>query len=728
MISIKAINKNTVRFYSDQHRESMLTRYNILKEKITATGTWSNNIYSFGNTKIIKNENEYIFNDGNKKIRFILEEKNLGYKITICINDKERIFGLGDCQRESLMIRGITKTLHVTNVTSYGPMPYIMSSDGWGFLLNTTYDSYFDIDSENNNEIKIITKKGRLDFFFFSAETMKDVLGAYTEVSGKPMMMPAFAYGLTFVENEQMDTRGLLWTCKAIRDSGISCDTIGLEPNWMTTIYDFSTNKSWSRERYLVPSFLEPGNSGTCTFFYTLRQLGFKMSLWLCNDYDLFYKEENEQITEENDYDKSQAEFIDPHFSSKVMLDKVTVQGEAWFEHLKKFVDNGASCFKLDGANQVLEHPDRLWACKFKDEEAHNAYPIVLAKQMSDGFTEHTDRRAFIYSAGAYVGIQQYEATWAGDTGGRENTVLSVLNYAMCGHTNASVDMEISDPAALHYGFLLTWAQFLTWAQWRQPWFMKKECEDMFREYSNLRSSLFPYIYSMAHKAAVTGIPVVRPLALEFEETDEYDNVKNLYMLGDNILVGVFNMHFKLPQGVWVDYFTNKEYSGEIDYEIPKGKGGALFVRKGTVIVTMKPQAFIMEKDHEHIINVFPGEESEFTLYEDDMYTYDYLSGGYAETKIQASGVDNNKFLLKINKRNGFYNGRPYNGYNDAENSIPQIKGIENVRNMTVKINGYNILNVTLNGEKVFYHNNSFIIDAQLHENKDLSYIVCISK
>ena len=296
----------------------------------------------------------------------------------------------------------------------------------------------------------------------------------------------------------------------------------------------------------------------------------------------------------------------------------------------------------------------------------------------------------------------------------------------MCGHTNASCDLEICEPTSIHYGFLITWSQLLNWAQWRDPWFMKKECEDMIREYSLLRSSLFPYIYTMAHKAAVTGIPVVRPIALEFEDTDRFDNTKNLYMLGDNLLIGVFNMHFNLPDGVWVDYFTGKEYSGEFDYEVPQGKGGAIFVRKGTVIVTMKPQNYILEKEHDHIIDVFPGEKCEFTFYEDDMYTYDYKNGEFAETRIGVSETENNKLALTINKRIGSFKGRPDNGHNDLENSIPEIKGIREVRDMTVRINGYEIVRVLLNGEEVNFDNNSFIVEAHKHKNGNLIYEITL--
>ena len=50
----------------------------------------------------------------------------------------------------------------------------------------------------------------------------------------------------------------------------------------------------------------------------------------------------------------------DPHFVPAYQ-DRITKLGEPWFDHLRKFVDNGAAAFKLDGSNQICFHPDRKW-------------------------------------------------------------------------------------------------------------------------------------------------------------------------------------------------------------------------------------------------------------------------------------------------------------------------------------------------------------------------------
>ncbi len=89
-------------------------------------------------------------------------------------------------------------------------------------------------------------------------------------------------------------------------------------------------------------------------------------------------------------------------------MDQLTRPEEPWFDHLKKFVDQGVSAFKMDGARQVNEHPDRKWGNGMDDEEMHNLYPTLLNQQMHQGFREHTGRRPMIYSSGGYTGLQQY--------------------------------------------------------------------------------------------------------------------------------------------------------------------------------------------------------------------------------------------------------------------------------------------------------------------------------
>lgn len=114
-----------------------------------------------------------------------------------------------------------------------------------------------------------------------------------------------------------------------------------------------------------------------------------------------------------------------------------------WFDHLRKFVDNGASAFKLDGAFQVNDHPDRLWGGKYFDDEVHNVYPTIYVKQMQEGFADQTDgRRACIYTACFYAGKPEI----CGIMGRRYRRRI---RYGSC---NAELRSERSHQCFVRYG------------------------------------------------------------------------------------------------------------------------------------------------------------------------------------------------------------------------------------------------------------------------------------
>lgn len=716
MLNIIKTGDGSYHVYEGDREASMLYRYGILTPDSECEAD-----------NVCRQSDGKIYFDAKKKtVEIHSEYMTSGFRIKIPLEKDERLFGLGDATRENVMIRGTRADVYIENIRAYGPMTVLLSSGGWGFVLNCTYHSVIDCAKTDKDAITIETNGGNIDFYIFGGSSLKDIIGKVTAVTGRPIMLPKFAYGLTFVQNEETDARSFLWDIRTMRDRGIACDVMGLEPSWMEKHYDYSTEKKWNKDLFPLPTWEEENTSSFMTFLYPMREMGMQLSLWLCTEYDLFYKEDESFKEDKTTAFDDKAMIKDEHFSSEIRMDPNTKPDEPWFEHLKKFVDNGAAAFKCDGANQIIAHPDRLWGGKYKDAEVHNVYPVILSKQLQQGFREYTDRRLLLYTSGAYTGTQRFAATWAGDTGGGFATLVSLMNYAMCGHSNASCDIDIQHPEAIHYGFLTPWAQYFCWSNWRYPWFLNPKTEEMIRFYSNLRSSLVPYIYTMAHIANKTGIAILRPLALEFEGTAKFDNVKNEYMLGDKLLVGAFDMNLTLPDGKWTDYITGKVYEGDVKYEIPDGMGGALLVREGSVFVTMKPQKYILEKQHDYIINVYPGADGEFTLYEDDGFTFDYEKGIYAETLIKMTDSSDGGFTLTVCKRSGDFPGRPDNGHDGAMNSIPEIKRMQPVNDMTVKINGKKPTAVLLDENEIDFEYDGrfavFTLPADVHEAQEAVY------
>lgn len=600
-----------------------------------------------------------------------------GYQLSFPLAKGERLYGLGDASRENLMRRGKAYEVWVRNVNSYIPIPVVLSHRGWGLLMNTTWRNTIDIGKSDPDRMICAAPRSDLDYYLFCGPDYRSLLETYTSLTGRPALLPIWGYGLTYVCNQNIDAFNMMNEAITFRRERLACDVIGLEPGWMSKNYDFTTAKAWHPQRFPIPSWAP---RGAHTFFGALERTGFKLSLWLCCDYDLGVFEEQQLAGGKAPAAQSaagravnvQEGFLDERLSKP---GKAKPKGagkaagapappetlEPWFEHLKKFVDQGVAAFKLDGSAQVIEHPTRKWGNGMTDEEMHNLYPVIYAKQMAQGFEEHTGRRSMVYSAGGYAGVQRYVATWAGDTGGGPKPLASMLNLAFSGHSNHSCDMDVTKVEGIHFGFLQTWAQQNNWDYWYQPWYLKEEHTRAYRQYAQLRYKLLPYLYSAAAEAALTGYPVMRAMSMVYPEDPAWDTCLSQYMLGDSLLVSAYAREVRLPPGTWIDFWSGKRMEGPatVPVAVTPERGGALIVKNGALIPTW-PALDHAEKGWSPEVGllVYPASNSAFTLYEDDGTSLGYRKGDFARTGLACRTVDKT-VTLSIGAREGSYAGMP---------------------------------------------------------------------
>lgn len=676
---VYSINEHTfrIRLRPDHHfEEPPLIRYNILKNEWPETNIKKEE--DAQSVTLITEQTRLHINKNNGQVTFQkasgenllaqstppVSDPQRGFRAEFALPPETKLYGLGDETRETIQKRGRITTMWVKNVSCYVPIPILLSTSGWALLVNTTHKHYFDLGHKQTDRLAFGGRTGELDYYLIAGDDLPTQIDRYTAIAGKPHLLPLYGYGLTFVCNQQANAREMIDDGLNLRRENIPCDLIGLEPGWMSTRYDYTTEKKWHPERFFIPSWSPqgPGN-----FFNALDRMGYKMSLWLCCDYDLSYEEERrtgqEIDTRSGPDDVHPDDFEqDQNFGhGPIYQDKQTKPDEAWFEHLKKFVDQGASAFKMDGALQVNEHPDRLYGNGMIDAEMHNLYPTLLNKQMSLGFKEHTQKRAMIYSSGGYLGIQQFAATWAGDTGGGPKPLVSILNHGLSGHTNASCDMDVFTPEGIHFGFFMPWSQVCSWAYWRHPWLLGDQLSSIFKYYARLRYRLLPYIYSMAHHATRTGLPIMRAMSLAFPNDPKSDELINQYMFGDAFLTGAFIDHIHLPEGRWINYWTGEVHNGPKDLpcDTPENRGGPLFIRAGAIIPHWPDMQYVGQKPTNILdLHVYPHEDSAFTLFEDDGLSYAYQAGEIATTDIGCSASQNN-ITLVIGSRVGTYKDMP---------------------------------------------------------------------
>ena len=610
-----------------------------------------------------------------------------GFAVGFSLAKDERVYGLGDCSRDEIMRRGKRYDIWIRNNLCNIPIPVAYSHEGWGVLLNSTWRHAWDVGAKDPGAMVAEAPEGEIDFYLFVGKDMPALIDTYTQLSGRPALLPIWGYGFTFVANQNIDQFNVINECMQFRDRDLPCDVYGLEPGWMKKFYDNSIYKEWHSERFYFPYWSPKGG---LTWIAAMKRIGMKLSLWLCCDYDLFRYEEQcaaglakkggrkievpEGVTETWEDDrinpaasKKDSPPAKSHHAERMYRllycpeDEVPDGCLPWFEHLKKFVDQGAQCFKLDGCNQFGEHPKRAWANGRTDEEMHNLYADVYAKQMARGYEDYTDRRAMVYSAGGYVGVQQFVATWAGDTGGGEKPLASLLNLGISGHSNQSCDMSIFSLDSLHFGFLQTWSQQNNWDYWQQPWIQPPEGVETFRRYVHLRYRLLPYLYTSAATAARTGMPVMRALALAYPDDRRYDAVKTTYMLGPDLLVSAFSKTVTVPPGTWHEWRTGERVAGPAELPVVKTSdwGGSLYVRGGAILPTWPVKQHVEAGWNDRVVfDVWPSMSGKAELYEDDGISLSYRKGAFAVTPL-AVDVAGDKVTFTVSPRKGTFSGMP---------------------------------------------------------------------
>lgn len=547
------------------------------------------------------------------------------------LNAGERLYGGGNTSRNNIQHRGTALRMWATYQKTEIPMPFMMSSSGWGVFNNTTAKNYFDIGRFQKDKLLIYNTDGSADFYLMLGSSMPDIINLYTTITGKPYLMPKWGYGLAFGGTMMEDQLDIMNDAVKFRDGMIPCDIFWLEPQWMSKRYDFSTAKSWNLDKFPAepfwkvkqyPKYEDPG-----LFIGKLHGMGFKMALWLCIDHDMSIAEEDRLAQKDGKPQSGQ---------------------EHWFDHLTHFIDQGIDGFKLDPAHTLDDqHPGMKYYNGYTDKEMHNLNQILLQKQMELTFREHKGIRSFHHYCGGYSGTQHWGVSTSGDNGGGRDALFDQLNLGLSGYVNTSADVltDVTDNiAGMHLGFFLPWIQVNSWYNLLHPWYMCPDEKEAFRYYAQLRNSLFPYIYSAALEGSQTGMPILRAMPLVFPDDRKVDNLIYQYMFGENLLVGVFSDSIYLPEGNWTNYWTGEKVLGgkTVNCKAPAKRGGPLFIREGAIIPYQKLMHYIGELPTDTlIVRVSPEKKSAYTLWEDDGLSYDYEKGMFAKTRFECTDSAN---------------------------------------------------------------------------------------
>jgi len=548
------------------------------------------------------------------------------FEVQFALAKEERLYGLGDHYETPLMKRGYRVDIRLLGRV-HAPVPLLLSSEGWALLMDTDQEHAFDVGCSEPDRMSVCGSGAELAFYWIAGGNLAELLEKYTALTGPAALLPIWAYGLTFNCNQQATARDMIEDALKFRREGIPCDMIGLEPTWMDRSFDYDAPVNWHPDRFYIPQWMP---EGAHTFMGVLRTMGFKLTLGL-------YLRDQDGTAAHRDAELQ------------------------WYDYLKPFVAQGVQGFNLCTRRPVQEQVN---AADSPDgagpDRSILPQSTVLGRVIQEGFAAQTGRRPLICTPVGYTGIQKYAAIWSG---GRPKPHLSVLSLGLSGIPHMAADMNLHTAAGIHCGFFQPWSKVNSWAYWRHPLLLDSGLLRLFKMYAKLRYRLLPYIYSAAHVAVRTGLPIARAMPLAYPDDPRAVELHNQYMFGDDFLVAVFTEQVYLPAGEWIDYWSGKTYSGpaEIAYRTPEQAGGPLLVRAGAIVPMWPDVQYAGQQPAERLeLHLYPGGSREYAFNEDDGTTFGYRSGEWATTRI-ACEEDRRGFSVEIAAPAGCYTGMPEN-------------------------------------------------------------------
>jgi alpha-glucosidase/alpha-D-xyloside xylohydrolase len=547
------------------------------------------------------------------------------------------IFGLG-AGGHPLNRRGTVDPMHNGQISpdlaTYGarvPIPWVIGAGAWGLFFAHPWGS-FDLRGDQGSFLPVEETPTR-DIFIVMADTPKDLLREWAELTGYPHMPPLWSLGYQQSHRTLQSRDAVLAEAKEFRDKKLPCDAMV----------------------YLGTGFCPSGwNTGHGSFTFNPN---------VFPDPAVMFREMHDQ-----------------HF--KVLLHVVSCP-----EDLHGTVgDTGAAL--EDPSSAAVYWPkhhevqytgvDGWWPDE--GDELDPASRLARNRMYWEGSQIFAPGvRPFALHRNGFAGLQRYGWLWSGDTLSTWKTLAAQVSVGihagLCGIPYWGTDTGGFVPTKEFTAELFVrWFQFSafcpsfrchgrTW-KLRLPWgwdlgsyepaefdgqfaaatlppaqdLHNKAVEPICRKYLNLRYQLLPYLYSAVAESHATGLPLMRSFWIDYSDDPRAAVTADEYLWGQSILVapvlepGASHRTTYLPRGLWWDYWTNerveggKEVTRAVDLEtLP------LYVKAGAILSLGPVKQYTQEVSNEPLIlHVYPGADGMMQLYEDDGTSFGYQQGQFS--------------------------------------------------------------------------------------------------
>ena len=417
------------------------------------------------------------------------------FNAVFSLSPGEKIFGCGESFTR-LDKRGQKVVLWTTDARSaetekmYKPIPFFMSSRGYGIFMHTSTPITCDFGKNFSGIYSLMIGDDELDLFVFLGSP-KEILNEYTNLTGKSAMPPLSSFGLwmsriTYTSEEQVRS-----VAKKLRDNRIPCDVIHIDTGWFET--DWRCDYEFSKSRFKDPKRM----------IADLKRDGFHISLWQLPYFvpkNRLFPELVEKGLVVKDA-KGNLPFED------AVLDFSNPEAVKWYQDkIASLLRMGVGAIKVD-FGEAAPFKGLYYSGRTGFYE-HNLYPLRYNKAAAD-ITKKITGDTIIWARSTWAGSQRYPVHWGGDSEntdtGMEGQLRSGLSFGLSGFSFWSHDIGgfvIRPPAELYrrwmpFGMLTSHSR-CHGAPPKEPWEYSEEFMSDFRLAAEMKYKLMPFVYAQA--------------------------------------------------------------------------------------------------------------------------------------------------------------------------------------------------------------------------------------
>jgi len=632
----------------------------------------------------------------------------------------EHYFGLGDKtgpldRRDEAFTLWNTDAYRFQESTDpiYKSIPYFMTfraGRAMGVLLDNTWRTSFDFGKETPDAYSFGAVNGPIDYYLFYGPSPKQVVETYAWLTGTPPLPPLWSLGYQQSRYSYMTQDRVLEVANRLRADRIPTDAIYLDIDFQVKNRPFTINTA------AFPSFSEMIAQLKSKNFHVVTITDLHIANLPGSNYfpydsgiagDHFVKNPDGSIYTGRVWP-----------GPSVFPDFTRQQTRAWWGSLyRNLHGDGVEGFWNDMSEpsvfdsktktipeDVVHRIDEpgFTTRTATHAEIHDVYGMENSRATFEGLKQlDPNERPFVLTRATYAGGQRYAVTWTGDNSSSWNhlrlatPMLENLGLSGFAFSGADVGGYAGTPTL---DLLTKWFEVAAFQPIdrdhtekgtgdQEPWVGGPEQESIRRHFIETRYQLMPYLYTLAEEATRSGLPILRPLFLEFPTAatdrrpiDTDPAAASEFLLGPDLLIAppqygdeldAYTVEF--PSSDWFNFWTGEKIAFPATVAAPDPTSVSappplpsiqvspelaqlpVFVHAGSIL----PMAPVVQSTNETpqgalTLRIYVGDHCAGDLYQDDGKTYAYQHGAYLRMKFSCEQTSEG-LRLSISPHEGSY-------------------------------------------------------------------------